>query len=243
MTRFYLRIIPVLVSALLLSTFFGCGGSGGGHSETKQEYLRLLNAAPHQSKLLFEFGLKTEEPQSAVVEYASSTNYFEASEGSVLMRVKRDEDVLPSISETLSIASSLSYTYVVTESKNTDGDRVIAGTLLTDGQQQPNGGQFKIRFVNTALVNSTADFFMSQPDEGLNDSSKVASAVKFKAASSYVDISPGSYRIRITETGASHQLFKSDAIPFKEGALYTVVLLEDEGGGEPYHALLIEDQF
>jgi hypothetical protein len=210
---------------------------GGGGGEKLPEGLRVINAAPHEDSVHVEFGLATDPPTTLDVPYGAATEYFPVVEGTILMRVKVPSDVLPSISDSLSIASGTNYTYLVTEDED-----ALAGTPLTDGQDEPNGGQFKIRFVNPVVRSVGIDCYMSVPDEGFKHSDLIVGNVAIKTASLYFDIDAGTYRVRLTENDSTKQLFVSDPVTFEEGHSYSVVLLEDDGGGKPYRALLLTDR-
>ena len=221
----------VMIAAAIFAS--ACGGSGGGgpNHETAHEGLRIVNAAPDFLDVQFQFGEFV-----GVLPYGENSGYLEAVEGTEPIAVRQSDEVIPTIKQDLTITAGADATYLITALAGT-----ISGTQIADENDTITDGQFKIRFINAALSTTPIDADISQIDDGLDDSSKLATAVAFKASSEYTNIDPGTYKLRFTETGDDKQIYRSDALTFNEGEVWTVVLIEDAGGGKPLHALVLKD--
>lgn len=232
------RVVRVSVlgaSVFLAALFLGCGsaGGGGGGEEKAPESFRIIHAAAEISTLHVAVG---EDPTEIDVDYGDATSYFEVPEGAVPIRVRTDDDVLPSIAADLTISAGSSTTYVVTE---TNG--ALEGTLLTDNNADPKPTLFKVRFINAAISDSTIDFFINLPDDRLDDADSIAAAVQYKASSTYSSVDEGSYQFKATITGSDRVLVESDNLDISAGEIVSVVLIQDEDGGRPYRLLVLRD--
>lgn len=225
----------VLCLLLILSACGGLGGGGGGSSEDNPELLRIIHAAPSFSSVDASIG---SDPIVVNVPYGLPTDYINAPEGDeVKLRIRTEDEVLPSIDTTIEIESGKAYTYLVTEA-----DGSIEGTLLTDDNQDPDPGLFRMRLINVGLTNTGLDLYITRPDTDLDDASPVAENVEFKAASSYLAIDSGEYRVRITRNGKTTAIYDSEAVEFGAGTVWTAVLFEEEGGGSNFLGTLLQDK-
>lgn len=222
-----------LSTLLFLTLVVGCGGSIGGGEEKSPESLRIINAAFDASEIHVGIG---DAPIQAEVGYGEDSGYLEAPEGMVAIRVRKEEGVLPALSEELTITKGGSFTYLVTQ----DDEGVLASTLLTDNAESPKGGLFKIRFIN-AGSEDPVDFHLTLPGDDAEPPA-TAAAVAFKGASDYLLIDPASLHIHVTEAEETRDLVESETVSFETGRIYTVVFLEDEGGGKPFRLLVLTDK-
>ena len=236
-TRFFRR--AAVVAIVLFTVSCGGGGSvagvgGTGNPESQPELFRVVNAAPHADEITLTLG---EAPLREVVAYGDSSNYVDVPEGMNAVRVRKEDEVVPTISGDLTIEAGVSSTYLVTETE----DQVIEATVLTDTLVPPKGGLFSVRFIN-AGTNDPTDFYVTLPGDDSDDTMPVAAAVAFKGASEYVNIDPGTYRVHVTEMDVDRDLVESDSIEFDEAGIYTVIFLEKDGGGRPFQFLVLRDQ-
>lgn len=228
------RIFSFLaISLVTLATVvsFGCGG-GGKSKESAPELFRVVNAAYDADTI--EYGLG-EDTARTIVPYGESTQYGDINEGTVSIRVRKENEVLPSLSADLAITPGGTFTYLVTQTS----DGLLEGTLLSDTVEVPKGGLFKMRFIN-AGSNDPVDFYLTLPNED-PDGAATASNIAFKAASSYVSVDPNTLHIHVTATGDTHDLHESHSLTFEADKIYTVIFVEDPGGGRPFHLIILQD--
>jgi len=234
MNTSFLRRAAGVAFVVFIIACGGGSGVGGGGAEDQPEFFRVVNAAPHADEITVTLG---EEPLREVVAYGDSSSYVDVAEGKNAVRVRKEDEVLPQVSEELTIEAGKSSTYLVTETE----DEVLEATTLTDTLTPPKGGLFSVRFIN-AGTNDPVDFYVTLPGEDSDDSTPVAKAVAFKGASDYVSIDPGTFRIHVTETDEDDDLVESDSVEFVEAGVYTVIFLEKDGGGRPFQFLILKDQ-
>ncbi len=218
---------------LIVGAFPGCGGGGGGGGEDDPEFFRVVNAAYDAEILHVSLG---EEPIRIDVDYGQSSVYTEVPEGTLAVRVRKEDEVLPSVAADLGITAGGDFTYLVTQ----DEEEVLSGTLITDNNEPAKAERFKIRFIN-AGKNTAVDFYITNPGDDVDGLPASGTNIGFKAASAYSEIDPGIYRIHVTETGDNDDLLESDDVLLETGKVYTVVFIEREGGGEPFEFLFLGD--
>ncbi len=229
------RNIFILV---LLVLSLGCGsggGGGGGTSEDMPEGLKLFDFASNTDALRVLVGENAEE---VFLQFGDSVGYLEAPEGTVPIRVLQEDDILPSISSSLSIASGKDYSYIIT----VDEDDKLEGTLLSDDNTDPDTGLFRVRFINAATASTGVDGYLTFPEETQRDRDPVALDVQFKAASAYISVDEGVFRVYFTGSNGTSSLAKSESFAFLQGHTYSVYFAPDEGGGRPYHVDIVLDR-
>jgi len=231
----YLGIFSRLLLNASLFLCVSCGGGGSivGGEEKQPEQFRIINAAYRASEVRVFLG---EAPIEKVVSYGEESGYFEVPEGTVSARVVKEDEVLAQIKEDLTIKAGGTFTYLVTQ----DADNVLMTSLLTDDAVSPKGGLFKLRFINAGL-SETVDFHLTLPGDDAEPPA-TAPAIAFKAASEYLEFDPGELNLHVTAVDASKDLVESDTFSFEAGRIYTAVFIEDEGGGKPYHILVLTDK-
>ncbi len=228
----------VAAFALLVLVLSGCGGSGG---EKERERLRVFNWATHESVAHVSLGEELE--QQVDIPYGLPTVYFDVPEVMLPIRVRLDDDVLPSIDTKLSIPAGKDLTYLLVSETSTTGERSVSGTLITDGNEEdPREGFFKIRVINAAISSEGIDVYITRPDSSLSSATPVAANVLFKAGSAFLEIDEGTYRIRLTRNNGTKAFFDSGAVTFSSLQIRTLMLLEDVEGGTPYQGVLLLDK-
>lgn len=224
--------IKKLFLLLLIINIASCGGSSG---ESQPEGFQIINAAPNFNTIDVAIGV---DPVLAQVSYAKSSGYLEVSEGEgIPLRIRTDDDVIPSITESLTIETGKNYTYLVTQE-----EEAIKGTLLDDDNTKPDPSLFRIRFINAGLTSSNVDVYITKPNQEIGDKTPIVSDLAFKKSSDYQAIDNGNYRIRITRTGKQKILYDSDEVSFSEGKVISLIFLEKKGGGSPFRATILEDK-
>ncbi len=226
------NIFKNFFSLAIIISIISCGGNS---HETLPEGFQVINAAPDFSSIDVAIGV---DPVLAQVDYGKSSGYLEVQEGEEIpLRIRTEDDVLPSITESLTIEKGKNYSYLVVEE-----EEAIKGVLLDDDNTDPDPSLFKIRFINAGLSSSGIDIYITKPDQDIGDKTPLVSNLEFEKASDYQSIDQGDYRIIITRTDKDTILYDSDDVSFGEGRIITLVFLEKQGGGRPFRGTFLQDK-
>jgi len=112
--------------------------------------------------------------------------------------------------------------------------------FLTDDNAESAEGNAKVRVIHFASA-PTVDIYLTAPDADLEAETPTLVALRGSDASDYVEVSSGDYQIRITAAGSKTVLIDGGTQALGPGEVRTVVVVDAEGGGEPFSLLVLED--
>jgi hypothetical protein len=112
--------------------------------------------------------------------------------------------------------------------------------FLTDDNTQSAEGNAKVRVIHFATA-PIVDIYLTAPDADLEAETPALVALRRFDVSDYVELSSGDYQIRITTAGTKTVLIDGGSQALGPGEVRTVVVVDAEGGGEPFSLLVLED--
>jgi hypothetical protein len=116
------------------------------------------------------------------------------------------------------------------------------GALFIPDDPTPAVGQAKLRVVHVAAAPGAISMYVTAPNADLSSATPVVPTLSFGAASAYVAIAPGTYRIRITPAGIpSTTLLDTGNITLSTGSVRTLLVTDAPGGGLPTNLSVITD--
>jgi hypothetical protein len=108
------------------------------------------------------------------------------------------------------------------------------GALFIQDDPTPAVGRAKLRGVHVAAAPGAVSIYVTGPTDDLSSATPVIPALVFGAASPYVTVPPGAYRIRITPVGnPSTVLVDSETQNLNAGSVRTLLVTDAPGGGLP----------
>ena len=113
-----------------------------------------------------------------------------------------------------------------------DSSDVINPGVLTDTGAIVAAGKTKLKVVHFAAAAPAIDVWRTQPD--FETPTKVMFPFAYRAASSYIESTPGNWTVMVTAQGAANTsttLYTTGAIAIPVGQSRTVVLLDAAAGG------------
>jgi hypothetical protein len=116
------------------------------------------------------------------------------------------------------------------------------GALFIPDDPSPAAGRVKLRGINVSAATGPVAIYVTGPTDDISSATPVIPALVFGAASPYVTVLPGTYRIRLTPVGApSTILVDSGNIVMGTGSVRTLLVTDAPGGGLPTTLSVIVD--
>lgn len=187
-----LKALTLWLSALLcVPLLSGCGGSGSSDDGTGN--VRVLNATHDYGAV--DFYVSDSLSVSALAEGTASA-YSSLTTGSYAFKFKPSGTSTTAVSNSMTVAKDTSYTLVAYNNGST-----MSTTYFSDDASGPTSGTAALRVFNGATSAGYVDVYVTATDADLANSSPTASSVAGASMTSYVEITKGTYRIRVTGYG------------------------------------------
>jgi hypothetical protein len=112
--------------------------------------------------------------------------------------------------------------------------------FLTDDNTESIEGNAKVRVIHFSTA-PALDVYLTAPDTDLATETPSLVSLGGFDASDYLDLPSGDYQIRVTAAGTKTVLIDGGTQALGPGEVRTVVVVDAEGGGEPFGLLVLED--
>jgi hypothetical protein len=112
--------------------------------------------------------------------------------------------------------------------------------FLTDDNTASAEGNAKVRVIHFASA-PTVDIYLTEPDADLESETPTLVSLGSFGASDYLELSAGDYQMRITTAGTKTVVIDGGTQALEPAEVRTVVVVDAEGGGEPFSVLVLED--
>lgn len=214
-------------AALCLPFLSGCGGSSDGGTAS----VRVLNATHDHGAI--DFYTADTLQLSAIAEGAAST-YLSLDEGSYTFKVKPAGTSTTAITNSMSMSKDTAYTLVAYNNGTT-----MSTTYFTDSQSAPTSGTAALRVFNGASSSGYIDVYVTAPDADFATAAATASSVASASITSYVEVTKGTYRIRVTGYGDKSDLRLDIPSVTLSDQQITTLMLTGTAGGVLVNGLLV----
>lgn len=171
------------------------------------------------------------------VPFRTASSYLEVPSGARLLQVNVANTTTTAITATETLDKTQAYTVLAV-------DRVSAidRLVLLDDRSAPAAGMIKVRLVHAAPSAGLVDIYVTPPDASLASSSPTLAGVDFKAASGYLEVPAGTYRVRITPAGSKTAVIDTGAKVLPAGTVLTGIAVDPLPGTSAFDALLLSDR-
>ena len=144
------------------------------------------------------------------------------------------------VDQDVTVADGADYTMLVTRTPQSP----IGPLLLTDNNDTPPAGTFRVRAVHAApsAPAGGVDVYVTDPDADITLTSPNASDITFGQVLPYVESAVGTFQIRVTATGSKDVLIDTGPLTLDDGQVRTVVAVDAVGGGQPLNFLVLDDR-
>lgn len=171
------------------------------------------------------------------VAYKAASSYLEVPSGSRNLKVRATGTSTVVIDQNGTLAQNSFYTVLAT-------GRVasIAPVVLTDDQTSPASGSVRLRLVHASPTAGNVDIYVTAPTADIATATPTLANVAFRAASNYLEVPAGTYRVRITPAGTKTVAIDANNVALVAGQVRTAVAVDAAGGGAPLGAILLADK-
>lgn len=223
---------PILALALLGAVALGgCDDDPAAPSSTAQ--LRVVHASPDAPDVDV---IVDGAPALTNVPFGAASPDLNVPAGTRELQVRAAGTNTTVIDPDASLTAGAAYTVLATGLVADIAPLVLEGDLTA-----PPSGNAKVRLVHAAPSAGTVDIYVTTPTADLATATPTLAAVPFRAASDYLPVPPGTYRVRVTPTGTTTVAIDVTATR-AAGRIRTAVAVDADGGGAPFSALLLADR-
>ena len=209
------------LGALLCVPFIA--GCGGGGSDDGTGNVRVLNATHDYGAIDYYASDTLALPGIAE---GTASSYQSVSEGSYTFKFKPAGTSTTALSSSMSVSKDTSYTLVAYNNGST-----MSSTYFADTQSSPTSGTAALRVFNGATAAGYVDVYVTAPDADLSTATATASSVASASVTSYVEITKGTYRIRVTGYGDKTDLrLDIPSVTLSDQQITTLMLTSTAGG-------------
>jgi hypothetical protein len=226
---------PTLAVALLAAlAVAACDDDDEPAAPATTAQLRVVHAspdAPNVDVLVDDAAALTNVP------YKGASDYLAVPSGARNLKVRAAGTSTVVIDEDATVDAGRTYTVLATGPVAS-----IAPLVLEDDLADPAAGNVKLRLVHASPTAGTVDIYVSAPADDIAAATPTLSDVPFRAASDYLEVPAGTYRVRITPAGTKTVAIDVDDVSLAAGQIRTAVAVDAPGGGAPLGAILLADE-
>ena len=225
---------PTIALALLATIALGACDDDDPIAPATTAQVRVVHAspdAPNVDVLVDGAAVLTNVP------FKGSSNYLDVPAGSRNLRVRATGTSTIVIDQTAAVTAGKRYTVLAT-------GRVasIAPLVLTDDQTSPASGNIRLRLVHASPTAGNVDIYVTAPSADIATATPTLANVPFRAASGYLEVPAGTYRVRIAPVGTKTVAIDVNNVALVAGQVRTAVAVDAPGGGAPLGAILLADK-
>lgn len=133
---------------------------------------------------------------------------------------------------------------------NGQGYTVLAVGLLDDieplvlaDQTRGIATQASLRVIHASTQAPNVDVYLVDAGAGIGNSSPVLEDVPFKAASDFLPVAAGDYKVIVTAAGDGNPVIEVDDLSLEAGKVYTVIARDQDGGATFSQDVIVLDDF
>ena len=231
------RRVTSFVLAALLATAVACEGTATGlliTGATGSARVRLVNALTSSQAL--DFAVDGQVVSSGVG-FGAASPYIPVTLASHRLQAQASGTGTTLVDFTRDLTSAGTFSLIPAPGLSQFGALFIAD------DPTPAAGQAKLRVVHVAAAPGAVSMYVTAPTTDLSSATPAVPSLSFGAASPYVAVAPGTYRIRITPAGnPSTTLLDTGNITVSAGSVRTLLVTDAPGGGLPTTLSVISDE-
>ncbi len=176
--------------------------------------LRIVNAVPERYNLTLFVNDTSKTPTA--LNFSDSSANQKVNAGTSKIYTKSGGNVIYRSDLTFLFLPKENYTVFIAGKISKDSISYIS---FKDSLNAPTQGKAKVRFINTSYNSSSLDaLFSSRATDSVYNYGNIG----FRAGSNYLEFKPGSYYVKVKQSGGNAVLVNKTAIDIKAGKIYTL---------------------
>jgi hypothetical protein len=230
------RLVTTAAGALLAAALIGCegqtsglliSGPGGGAR------VRVFNAVTSSTSIDF---LLDGQVAASNVAFGAPSGYVSVSLGSHQLQIRASATGTTLLDFTRDFAAEGAFSLIPAPGLSQSGALFIAD------DPTPVTGQARVRVVHVAAAPGPVSVYVTAPDAELASATAAIPALDFGAVSQYVNLTPGTYRVRVTRAdNVADVLLDTGGVIVGSGSVRSLVLTDSPGGGLPTTMSIVSD--
>jgi hypothetical protein len=117
-----------------------------------------------------------------------------------------------------------------------------SGALFLTDDPTPTAGQARIRIVHVAAVPGPVSIYLTAVTGDITTATPTVPALAFGSASDYVQIAPGTYRVRVTRAGSPSEIVADlGSVILGAASVRTILVTDSPSGGLPTNISVLPD--
>ena len=231
------RLASALAIAATTIASLACEGTATGSmgtAPTGDVRVRLINGLPTSQSLDF---LIDGQVTATGVTYGAASPYVSTSVGSHRLQARASVAGTMLVDFTRDLSSQGAFSLIPAPGLNQ------FGALFITDDPTPVAGQARLRTVHVAAAAPTAvTVFITAPTADLGSSTPAVPTLLFATASDYVQLPPGTYRVRITRALTPNEIVVDlGNVTVGSGSVRTLLVTDAPGGGLPTSLSVVSD--
>lgn len=202
-----LMSLAALAAVVLVA---GCGGSGGSDTDGFS-FVRIVNAAPDTFPDVY-FRDELIEDNLAYDDAIPSDGIAPETvdSGTALFEFATSGEDATTLSRTVNLENNYVYTAIFAGFVGNTGVNAPRVIISSDRTQDLESGAANLRFVNAApTVDTAVDIYVLDPEDDFTNENPALTNVPRYGVSNLLRLSPGTYRVVITEAGTDNVVFNA----------------------------------
>ena len=233
------RIVSAAGRALVVAAtvaIAGCEGNATGFitdTNTTGAQVRVFNAVTSSTAVDF---LIDGQVAASSIGFGTASGYRSVSLGAHTLQIRSSTTGTTLLDFPRDFSSAGRFSLIPAPGLGTSG-----ALFLTD-DPNPITGQGRVRVVHVAATPGAVSVYVTAPDANLASATPTVSALPFGTASNYLNLAPGTYRVRVTPVGNPAQvLLDSGNLSIGSGSVRSLMLTDSPGGGLPTTLSIVSD--
>jgi uncharacterized protein DUF4397 len=220
-----------LAAVLVASFAIACSDSNGPHDTS---FMRFVNASPDGPSI--DAVLDNTTVQSSIA-YANSAAYMNVDEDADNLTLKSSTSGSALTTHSVSLETGAHYTEILSGRATN-----LVANIYQDNMDDPSAGNVKVRFFQVAPSMPIADVYITNATTDIASANPTLVNISFRNTPTYLQITGGTYRIRLTAAGTKTVLFDVSGVNLQTGTIRSVLTLDKAGGGTPFTSLVLADK-
>lgn len=218
---------------LALIGLLGCGTDrGGGPTHTRLRYVNLVDDSILTQ--LYWMGLPV-SPRN--LEYREDSGYQSMDSGRSTVDLYA-VNIGNLDSESQWLLTDMEYTIFGVGAISNGSAQIVK----VDDDTRPAVDQTKVRVFHGSPAAGTFDVYVTLPNTDLVDVLPNYQNVSFTQVTPYINVNPGSFRVRLTVPNTKDVIIDTGTIENMAGQVYTVCAIGNPGVGQPIRSLTLIDR-